>query len=93
MVACAAQAFGFPFIEPFERDFNESAYQKGVNFAYLGATAAITNALVPGFFLQLEVEDYSKFTVKYPSESNIVILISSYPQAAYNVHFILTYII
>ena len=40
VVACAAQAFRFPFIEPFERHFNESAYQKGVNFAYSGATAA-----------------------------------------------------
>ena len=69
VVACAAQAFRFPFIEPFERHFNESAYQKGVNFAYSGATAATTNALVPGFFLQREVDEYSKFTVKYPGES------------------------
>lgn len=86
VVACAAQAFRFPFIEPFERHFNESAYQKGVNFAYSGATAAITNALVPGFFLQREVDEYSKFTVKYPGESDIIIfhfISSYYPYSAY----------
>jgi hypothetical protein len=58
----AAQAFKFPFIEPYLRHFDDEAYNRGVNFAISTGTATITYSL-PGtaFHLERETNDYLDF--------------------------------
>ncbi|KAG0591762.1 hypothetical protein KC19_1G199900 [Ceratodon purpureus] len=58
-----AQAFGFPFIEPVTAKLiagRRSGYERGANFAYGGATAAI-NLLASPFNLPLEVLEFLSF--------------------------------
>lgn len=67
-----AQAFGFPFVEPFTAHFRGSRYKYGVNFAYGGATAA-TNLLASPFSLSSEVLQFFGFrltsTIQYTDPS------------------------
>ena len=68
-----AQAFGFPFLEPYSRHLQESAYRRGVNFAYSAAFAAVSNAETP-FFLQRETQNYFAFIDNHTGDGYLLSL-------------------
>lgn len=82
MVLCAAQAFKFPFIEPYLRFFGDDAYKRGVNFAISTGTATITYSLPgTGFFLQRETNDYFDFIANHTGQTIMLVLAPYYIQA------------
>lgn len=68
-VVRTAQAFKFPFIEPYLRHFDDEEYKRAVNFAISTGTASTTYAL-PGteFHLTRETDDYLAFREEHTGE-------------------------
>jgi len=72
----AAQAFEFPFIEPYLRHFDDDAYRRGVNFAISASTATtIYSQPGTGFYLERQTEDYLEFRTKHTGQTCMLLIL------------------
>ncbi|KAG0612509.1 hypothetical protein M758_6G033400 [Ceratodon purpureus] len=84
IVDYTAQAFGIPFLEPYSRRFEQSAYSHGVNFAYSGATARSLQLPAPTLFLAREVEHYFKFRAEFTGNVDVSTALHLIPEIGGN---------